>query len=330
MSTTENAVREDSVIGSFIAAPAAAPKPVVKIFDYILSKDTSDYFIIIANKATKVMYLLQRQSAAWRVIREFSIAIGEQEGRKVTAGDKRTPEGLYCIVGRKEKNELAAIYGPLAYVLDYPNEDDRRAGRTGQGIWIHGTAPDSLPFQTRGCLEMENKNLQELSSLLKKGIGTPVLIVSDPKLSDIASVLDMTPIQMRHEQVVLAATKVESEFTEQFRQLLTSWKTAWETRDIGRYETFYDTVRFSGQGLRWGGWKERKLRTFSLYDTIAISIDRMMVVKESENKMIVKFLQKYTTNLNSIENGKKIWFEKVNEYWKITGESTCSKEELLL
>jgi hypothetical protein len=44
----------------------------------------------------------------------------------------------------------------------------------------------------------------------------------------------------------------------------------------------------------------------------------------------VKFLQRYRTNLNNIENGKKIYFKKVNDLWKITGEATCPKEELLL
>jgi murein L,D-transpeptidase YafK len=211
-------------------------------------------------------------------------------------------------------------------VLDYPNEEDRRAGRTGQGIWIHGTAPDSAPFQTRGCLEMDNRDLVELSQMLKKGVGVPVLIVSDSTLTDIPAKPDFALCKTRRDQVLA----ISSEVVEQFGKILTSWKTAWETKDIGQYETFYDTIRFSGQGLTWGGWKERKLRTFSLYDTIAIAIDKMKIVKETDTKLIVKFLQRYSTNINTIENGKKLWFEKVNDFWKITGESTCTIEELLL
>jgi murein L,D-transpeptidase YafK len=68
------------------------------------------------------------------------MATGSQQGQKVTAGDKRTPEGLYLIIERKERYQLSSIYGPLAYVLDYPNEEetesqvepDRVSGFTGQ------------------------------------------------------------------------------------------------------------------------------------------------------------------------------------------------------
>ena len=264
--------------------------------------------------------------SAWRVVREYDIAIGEQEGRKVTAGDRRTPEGCYFIIGRKEKSELAAIYGPLAYILNYPNEVDRIAGRTGQGIWIHGTDPDSSPYQTRGCLEMENHDLEELASMLKKGIGTPVVILNDPRLEDIASVPDYRFCEERRHAIL----REYEGLVAQIRQLLATWKTAWERKNIDEYASFYDTVQFYGQGLDWAPWKERKLRTFGLYDTIAISIDHITLSEVAGNSMIVRFMQRYRTNRNNIENGKKLSFEKINDFWKITRESTCPKEELLL
>ena len=309
--------------------PAHLPiivKPEVKKFEYVPPSDTSNYCILVANKAVKSLYVLQKHASSWRVVKEYDIGIGEQEGRKVTAGDKRTPEGKYFIVGRKENSELAANYGPLAYVLDYPNEEDRRAGRTGQGIWIHGTAPDSSPYQTRGCIEMENQNLTELASLLKSGIGTPVIILFNPQLNDIASVPDYRYCEEHRRTILHEREQVKA----QCRQLLSTWKTAWESKNIKEYELFYDTTRFSGQGLDWSLWKERKLRTFGLYDTIAITIENIMVTELAEHAMIVKFLQHYKTNLNNIENGKKLSFEKIDDFWKITRESTCPKEELLL
>lgn len=300
-------------------------KPEVKIFGIESVSDTNTYFILVANKAVKSLYVLQKQDT-WRVIKEYDIAIGDQEGRKQTAGDRRTPEGSYFIVGRKERSELNIIYGPLAYVLNYPNEEDRREGRTGQGIWIHGTDPDSLPLETRGCLEMNNSDLVELSLLLKRGIGTPITIIYDEKMTDPVSVPDYSLLQERRGTILLDHEQKVSEFS----TFVQKWKSAWEGKKIDEYEMYYDTSRFKAQGMTWTEWKERKLRTFGLYDTIAISIHNVLVTDVDENTSVIKFIQQYKTNVNSIENGKKLNLVKINDFWKITGESTCPKEELLL
>lgn len=301
-------------------------KPEVIKKPFIVKKDTSEYFIIVANKAVKSLYLLQSNNGRWRVVKEYSIAIGEQMGKKFIAGDKKTPEGHYCIVGRKERSELSLIYGPLAYVLNYPNEDDRRFGRTGTGIWIHGTDPDSVPVETRGCLEMINSELLELSKIVKKGIGTPVIIVNNVLLTDPT----LAPDYLKCEEERKMVLQQHDDAIKIFQLLVTNWKRSWETKNIVEYATFYDTLQFKGQGLKWEGWKERKLRTFNLYDSISIHIDNVLVTDYSDNASIVKFHQRYTTNLNNNEVAKKLLLVKNDDVWKITSESTCSKEELLL
>ncbi len=318
-------VSADTVVQPVDTVPLIK-KPVVKKYRLRIAQDTGAFFSIVANKATKSLYVLQKQDQQWRVVKEYDIAIGSQEGRKETAGDKRTPEGSYFIVGRKERSELNIIYGPLAYVLDYPNEQDHREGRTGQGIWIHGTDPDSVPVDTKGCLEMNNIDLKELSGLLKWGIGTPVTIVYNETLTDPVAVPNFLSITEKRSAILHEHERKLSRFSE----FVQKWKTAWENKQIDEYEMCYDTLQFRGQGQDWPQWKQRKLRTFSLYDTIAITIDKLVVTDEDDYSAIVKFLQRYTTNLNNIENGKKLNLEKVNDIWKITGESTCPKEELLL
>lgn len=309
-----------------IPPPPPVVKPVVKKVGMQLKKDTSEYYIVVANKAAKSMYLLQLQLNKWCVVKEYDIAIGEQDGKKLYAGDRRTPEGLYFVVGRKERSELSKIYGPLSYVLNYPNEEDRKAGRTGQGIWIHGTDPDSLPLETKGCLEMNNKDLEELSRILKKGIGTPVLIVNNEVLSDPTLALDY-PRYENERKTVIEEYQNALLF---FEKYIEGWKRAWETKNIVEYSTFYDTLQFKGQGLDWNSWRERKLRTFSLYDTISIAIDNVLITDYSDHATIVKFNQRYTTNINSNEIAKKLSLVKIDDSWKISSESTCLKEELLL
>lgn len=283
------------------------------------------YFIILANKAMKTLYLLQNNTGNWQVLRSFHMGFGAQMGRKKNAGDKRTPEGDYFIIERKEKRELASLYGPLAFVLDYPNQQDRKEGRTGQGIWIHGTDPDSSPGETKGCLEIANDNLLELASFIKDGVGTPVIIVDKPE-SNPVTILDFKSIDQKRE-IVLSQRK---QFDEEFKVLLENWELAWESMNIEQYKQFYDTLGFSSQGVSWKGWRERKVRTFEIYSSIDVTIDNVLVFDHTENSVVLKFLQIYRSDKNSLENGKQLVLQKKNGSWKITREVTIPKEELLL
>jgi murein L,D-transpeptidase YafK len=283
-------------------------------------------YMLLANKMEKKMFLLQRHKNAWSLYRSYNIAIGVQDGPKFRAGDKKTPEGIYFIAGRKFSMELSTVYGPLAYVLNYPNRHDIAEGHTGQGIWIHGTNPDSTPLNTRGCLEMNNVDLVELSGILKAGIGTPVYIVNTPPIADPVGFCDY-PMILDERRIVL--TEYEKQKT-LFTQVLTNWKQAWESRDIERYSLFYKTDVFSSQGMDWEQWREKKASTFQSYSTIVISIDAITLVDFSESLAVVTFKQEYSSDQIQIVNGKKLNLVNVNGEWKISKETTFPKEELLL
>lgn len=320
--------KEDVLQGdnSFTASIEKFAKDSAAFFGETSSSHPVDYFIIMANKKNKTMYLLQNTTGKWQVLRTYSMGIGAQSGRKVTAGDKRTPEGLYFIVERKEKRELSSIYGPLAYVLDYPNHQDRQEGRTGQGIWIHGTDPDSFPGETKGCLEIANDQLLLLASFLKDGIGTPVLIVGEPETDDPLSIPDFEMIHKNWEKRFALHKRSE----EEFKTLIENWEKAWESKDIKRYKDFYDTSGFYSQGMGWKSWEERKIRTFEMYSNIEVTVDKILVMDVSEDSATIKFLQIYKSDKNRQQNGKQMILGKINGSWKITREVTIPKEELLL
>jgi murein L,D-transpeptidase YafK len=71
-------------------------------------------FLIVADKYDRVLHLLKNQRGIWGVIKSYPVAIGAKAGRKKIRGDKKTPEGTYFIVSRKEDSELNEIYGALA------------------------------------------------------------------------------------------------------------------------------------------------------------------------------------------------------------------------
>ncbi len=285
-------------------------------------------YCIIANKADRTLYLLSNsdKKGTWKTIERFSILVGRNEGPKMTAGDNRTPEGTYFIIGRKESEELNAIYGPLAYMLNYPNEEDRKTGRTGQGIWIHGTREDTTREATRGCVVLNNDDVLTLARYLQLGIGTPVIIVNDPGLTVPQRVPNMVQLQTLHERILNGYDARHNEF----EGILTQWKKAWESRDIDNYARFYDPDRFFGEGMHWEAWRDKKERTFKAYTTISITLDRMCVSEFSESTAVVLFVQRYESDAFRLQKPKKLSFVKTDGRWKIYKEETFSRQELLL
>jgi hypothetical protein len=281
---------------------------------------------LIAVKSDRTLSAFRFEKNSWRQVAQYRVAIGRNGGRKISAGDKRTPEGLYFIVGRRDRSEMAPGYGPFAYILDYPNDEDRASGRTGEGIWIHGSAGDSGPAPTRGCIELHNGNLYQLCALLKIGIGIPVAIVDTGRAVSPDSMFLNAYVKERRERIMRHHSGLEAHFT----RVLSEWQRAWQSRDIASYASFYDTTAFYGQGMGWPAWRDTKIRTFANYDTIAVHIDSLVVTDYTDSLAIVKFLQRYASNVTRSEGAKKIVLVNKTGAWKIFRESTISRQEYLL
>jgi murein L,D-transpeptidase YafK len=282
--------------------------------------------IILANKATGSLYLLANTAGRWHIERTYAMASGASKGPKQNEGDKRTPEGTYFIVGRKEQRELDAIYGPLAYVLNYPNQQDKQQGRSGQGIWIHGTSPREVPVSTRGCLELNNQDLRELSTLLKMGIGTPVIIIDNPELSAPLAHPDYPALAQMRLEALLEFYRNQA-FVVDF---IERWRAAWQAMDMKRYSACYDTSGFSGQGMNWAQWRAHKTATFGRYKEISVETDKILVTELSDGSAVVKFMQVYKSNLSLFRNAKQLSLRRTASGWHITFETTFPQEELLL
>jgi hypothetical protein len=111
------------------------------------------------------LYLLENRASGLVLISSHYIATGRQGVGKRREGDMRTPLGVYFISGRLDARDLDDFYGVGALPLNYPNEHDRRSGRTGADIWVHGTPPSQYsmpPDSTNGCIVLANDDLRRL------------------------------------------------------------------------------------------------------------------------------------------------------------------------
>jgi lipoprotein-anchoring transpeptidase ErfK/SrfK len=124
-------------------------------------------------------------------IRTYSVVLGADPfAAKLHEGDNRTPEGEYHIAAKYPHREWSRFL-----LLDYPTPMNRklhawsrqigllpngRHGTPGVGgqVGIHGTVNDAINRAgrnwTRGCISLENRDVEELYSLVD--VGTRVVI----------------------------------------------------------------------------------------------------------------------------------------------------------
>ncbi len=133
---------------------------------------------VIVIKSRRILMLLHNGD----ILRVYRIALGKNpEGKKVMAGDKRTPEGRYTLF----KNPNSRFH--LSLRISYPNESDieysRRVGvPPGGDIMIHGLREELADFGkfhryydwTEGCIAVTNEEIEEIYQMVEDG--TPIEI----------------------------------------------------------------------------------------------------------------------------------------------------------
>jgi len=118
-----------------------------------------------------------------RPIRTYLVALGADVDKdKVSAGDRRTPEGLFYIDNRNPYSQYH-----LSLEISYPDASHRARAEAmgvspGGNIMIHGL-PNGKGFTgafhrtvdwTNGCVALTDEEMDEIWSVVP--IGTPVLI----------------------------------------------------------------------------------------------------------------------------------------------------------
>jgi murein L,D-transpeptidase YafK len=122
---------------------------------------------IVVDKSDRRLTLLYQGQA----VRTYRIALGKNPiGDKQRRGDRRTPEGLYYILGR---NPQSKYHRSLR--ISYPDDSDRRTAAqrgvsAGGDIMIHGlpkafATVGALHRQqdwTEGCIAVTNDEIEEI------------------------------------------------------------------------------------------------------------------------------------------------------------------------
>ncbi len=142
--------------------------------------DDDETYIILVDTSRSRLFLYENSFPHPRLVTDFYISQGKRGAVKTHEGDKRTPIGVYTITELLPKERLTDFYGPIALPIDYPNRWDRRLGKTGYGIWLHGM-PESYvsrpPRDSEGCVVLANQDLLALNQFVNTG--TTKVIISE-------------------------------------------------------------------------------------------------------------------------------------------------------
>lgn len=263
---------------------------------------------LLVDKKANRMYVFSRQASGelFEEVNDYYITTGKLVGDKNVTGDLRTPEGVYFVTSWISPDKLPDKYGIGAFPVNYPNELDRRNGKTGYGIWLHGTDKGSYsrpPRDSEGCVVLTNIDLESLKSEIKPGI-TPVVITDKVEWIDYAS------WQKERQEII---------------QAVEDWRVDWESMNVNKYLSHYGQD-FWSSSHNLESWSARKRhlaknKTYQKVDLSDLSVLVYPKKKEDEQQIaVVRLQQDYKSNNFTSEMYKRLYLTKKDKDWKILYE----------
>ena len=180
------------------------------------------------------LYLFANSPNGLSLVADYYISVGKAGTAKTMEGDQRTPLGVYYITSNLDPKSLKDFYGSGALPLSYPNILDSKRGKTGSGIWLHGTPPSQFsrpPQATDGCVVLANPDLQRIIRTVEVKT-TPVVIATQLNW------------------VVPQSTRAESK---PFEEALHGWRNAKTSGNLQQVLTYY-TADFNSNGKSLTQW----------------------------------------------------------------------------
>jgi len=232
--------------------------------------------ILTCNKTESSLSLyIKNSNNLYKLQKKYEAYTGQNQGDKLREGDLKTPVGVYDLT--KKISKLDSFYGPLAFVTSYPNTYDTYRGKNGSGIWIHGLPQESRDEFTKGCIAIENSDIESLDKNIM--IDKTLLIISQDKVKK----------ELSKETVVSILS------------FLYKWRYAWLYGDIKGYLEFYslDFIRFDG--MNFNKFKKYKTRIFKKIEKKTIIFNNINITPYPDTSNIYQIIFKEFYKSNSFK-----------------------------
>ena len=255
--------------------------------------------LLIANKKAKELTIYQSSENTLELLAKYEDVIVGADGDKYKEGDLKTPLGVYTL--RKRFSPQDQFYGPLAFVLSYPNTYDKVRGKNGHGIWIHGSPLDGTKRDpmSKGCIVLDNDTIELLDKNLKHK--NSVIIVSEN---------GMKKVEKSEISTILAG--------------LFKWKDAWKKSDINRYLSFYDNDFKRYDGLKKKNFSRMKKTIFARKQKKEIVFKNINISpypnEQGKRLFKVAFYEIYKSKSYKFKGNKELFIELQKNGFSIISE----------
>ncbi|MGV8059424.1 MAG: L,D-transpeptidase family protein [Smithellaceae bacterium] len=193
-------------------------------------------------------------------------------------------------------------YGTLAFPLDYPTLSDKRAGRNGNNIWIHGTTKPLAPLQSNGCVVLRDSDLHRLTDLIYFN-KTPVII---------------------QESINWISQNQTPSAKEELERILALWNRYSIDADMKSFDALY----LPGAEVKGKKRDEliRKFKSLKLLNKHFLLQPRDVSILRQENTAVIMFDQIVAVNNDNSFQGtyNKLILERLNNRWYIVDDATTA------
>jgi len=278
--------------------PDLIPQPVLQV-----SEDQKNVLVVDTTRAR--MYVYENQGGQLKLMTDYYISHGRFGVNKSREGDQRTPIGVYYVNSRIPGPKLPDFYGTGALPLNYPNEWDKRNGRSGSGIWLHGTPSDNFsrpPLSSDGCVVLANPDLQSLYATAE--VGKTVVVISDN---------------------IQFIDKTEWNKERSATGFMDRWQQDMETADADKLLSNYSINFRSGLGESLSTWFSRQQKSLNGARPSSVKVrDLSMYRYPGKEPMIVStFIQETAVGKSKNAIRKRQYWQLEGSQWKIVYEGNA-------
>jgi murein L,D-transpeptidase YafK len=286
-----------------LASEKAAPQPGM-VPNALLKLADNYKRAIVVDLPRARLYVIANDQGKLTLERHHYAAMGRNGSRKQTAGDLRTPVGLYHVTHWIGDSQLPELYGAGALPLDYPNAWDQLQRRTGSGIWLHGVPRDTFsrpPRSSEGCVTMANADLEVLRGDVDYG---------------------MTPVVLSDEIEWVPAAAVEVVRDSLLRRI-EDWRKAWSSKNTEAYLAYY-AKDFSVDGMNLADFSAHKRRVNASKKFIDVRLSDISLFRypgTEDGLLLAEFTMDYgSDNYKTTSDKQQFWRRDDAGNWKIVRE----------
>ena len=271
---------------------------------YVLQLHPEQKHVLMVDSRRSRLYVFANAQGRPKLVADYYATLGKNGVDKAKQGDQKTPLGVYHVTANLPRKKLTDFYGSGAFPINYPNEWDRRQGRGGYGIWLHGVPREVYsrpPRASDGCIVLSNPDLEAVGQHVQVGL-TPVIIADEIEWS--------------------AADEVEKERAT-LAGALEQWRADWQSRDTDRYLSHYSS-RFASQGQDLKAWAAHKRKVNAGKQWIKVGLSRVAMFRYPRERdfVVVSFDQDYkSSGLSNVMRKRQYWV-KEGAAWKIIYEGS--------